>query len=206
MVAMLRRFFFSLSVVLTVTGLLMAAAPLRGQDQDQDKTHWTRKVKASQPSSRISVTILKAYNGKPIPNAAVIFHPIEGDRDKGALELKSDEDGKAVIDVIPVGDTVRLQVIANGYQTYGQDFKIDKMEMSMEVRLKRPVSQYSVYKSNGANSKSGDQKSGNSSNSSNPPAQGDTGSGSANQSHAQPNSQSAKSQNQDQSQSQPQSK
>ena len=68
----------------------------------------------------------------------MIFHPIEGDKDKGYLELKTNEDGKVVIDVLPIGDTVRMQVIAHGFQTYGQDYKVDKAEMSMEVRMKRP--------------------------------------------------------------------
>ena len=90
--------------------------------------------------------MVRDYNGKPIHDAHVIFHPIEGDKDKGALELKTNDDGKAIIDVIPVGDTVTPQVIADGFQTYGQDYKIDKPNMSMEVRMKRPVQQYSIYK------------------------------------------------------------
>jgi pyruvate/2-oxoglutarate dehydrogenase complex dihydrolipoamide acyltransferase (E2) component len=92
---------------------------------------------------------VRAVNGKPVEHAAVIFHPIEGDRDKGVMELKTNEDGKTVIDVIPVGDTVRLQIIAKGFQTYGQDYKVDKESMSMQIRLKRPGEQYSIYKTNG---------------------------------------------------------
>jgi hypothetical protein len=62
------------------------------------------------------------------------------------MELKSNEDGKAVIDVLPIGDTVRVQIIAKGFQTYGQDFKIDKPEMAIEIKMKRPGEQYSIYK------------------------------------------------------------
>lgn len=154
MVRMLRRPTFRLSVLLAAAGLVFASVGLHAQD----KTRWTRKYKTPPPSSRIEVTILKADNGKPIENAAVIFHPIEGDRDKGALELKTDEDGKAIIDVIPVGDTVRLQVIANGFQTYGQDYKVDKDEMSMEIHLKRPVKQYSIYKNGSATAQNSSDK------------------------------------------------
>ena len=111
----------------------LASLPAAAQDS-KDDSGWTRKYKTPPPSSRIEVTVLKAFNGKPIENAAVIFHPIEGDRDKGVLELKTNEDGKAVIDVIPIGDTVRLQVIANGYQTYGQDYKVNKADMTMEIK------------------------------------------------------------------------
>jgi hypothetical protein len=143
---MFRRSTLRLSILLTAASLVFASAGLHAQD----KTRWTRKIKAPPPSSTITVIVLKADNGKPIENAAVIFHPVEGDRDKGSLELKTNEDGKAVIDVIPVGDTVRLQIIANGFQTYGQDYKVDKEEMSMEIHLKRPAKQYSIYKNNGA--------------------------------------------------------
>jgi hypothetical protein len=138
---------------LMATLVLAAGSPaLRSQ---QDDSHHGRKYKTPPPSARIEVTIVKAENGKPIQDAHVIFHPVEGDKDKGYLELKTNEDGKAVIDVLPIGDTVRLQVIANGFQTFGQDYKVDKPEMSMEIRMKRPAPQYSIYKNSTANSGSG---------------------------------------------------
>jgi hypothetical protein len=62
------------------------------------------------------------------------------------MELKTNEDGKSIIDVLPIGSTMRLQIIAKGYQTYGQDYKIDKSELAFGVRLKRPGEQYSIYK------------------------------------------------------------
>ena len=45
-----------------------------------------------------------------------------------------------------MGSTMRLQIIAKGYQTYGQDYKIDKSEMAFGIRMKRPGEQYSIYK------------------------------------------------------------
>jgi hypothetical protein len=145
--AMFRRSFILASLFFALPAI--ASFPLSALAQ-KDGSGWSRKYKEPPPSARIEVTVLKAFNGKPIENAAVIFHPIEGDKDKGVLELKTNEDGKCLIDVIPIGDTVRLQVIANGYQTYGQDYKIDKAEMSMEVKLKRPAPQYSTYGSGGS--------------------------------------------------------
>jgi 5-hydroxyisourate hydrolase-like protein (transthyretin family) len=171
MKTMLRRSLLRISLFLAISGLAVTAIDLHAQD---DSGKWTRKYKTPPASARIEVTILKAANGKPIENAAVIFHPIEGDSDKGALELKTNEDGKAIIDVIPIGDTVRLQVIAHGFQTYGQDYKIDKTEMSMEVRMKRPGQQYSIYKNgNTANSDKSTAPPKNSA----PPAKDDKGSG-----------------------------
>lgn len=152
---MLRRVSVRFVVVSAALGLLLGCIGLHAQTDRRG-----RKYKAPPPASRIEVTVVKADNGKPIQDAAVIFHPIEGDKDKGALELKTNEEGKALIDVIPIGDTVRLQVIANGFQTYGKDYKVDKDSMAMEVRLNRPVAEYSIYKNN--NSGSGSSNSGNS--------------------------------------------
>ena len=150
-------------------GLSACSLALRAQDSNQHG----RKYKAPPPSAHIEVTVLKDFNGKPVIDAHVIFHPTEGDRDKGSLELKTNEDGKAIIDVIPIGDTVTLQVIADGYQTYGQSYKIDKPEMTMEIRMKRPGDQYTIYKNTGSNS-SGSGSGGSSNSSPNappPPAQ-----------------------------------
>lgn len=159
MISMLQSWFSRHSARLACAGLVMFSLALYAQDNGRRG----RKYKAPPPSSRIQVTVRKADNGKPIENASVIFHPIEGDKDKGGMELKTNEDGIASIDVIPMGDTVRLQVIATGFQTYGGDYKVDKSEMSMEVRMNRPGQQYSIYKNNNSAS----NNSGNGSNSGN---------------------------------------
>jgi len=144
------RTFLRLSVL--VAGFTLAFTSLHAGGQDSPRRG--RKYKVPPPSSRIEVTVVRDVNGKPIEHAAVIFRPVEGDRDKGVMELKSNFDGKAVIDVIPIGDTVRLQVIAKGFQTYGDEFKIDRESMTMEVRMKRPGEQYSIYKDHAGTPKS----------------------------------------------------
>jgi hypothetical protein len=107
-----------------------------------------RKYQPPPPTSDIQVTILRGTTGKPIPDAAVIFHPIRNGKDSGALELKSNEDGVVKISVIPIGDTVRLQVIADGWQTYGQDYAVTTDKKNIIVKLKRPGSQYTIYDDN----------------------------------------------------------
>ncbi len=147
MVDMLRRLFFLLTVFVAGFGLAAVALAAHGQD---DSTRRGRKYKAPPPTARIEVTILKDVNGKPIENAAVIFHPMVGEKDEGNMEQKTNEDGKTIIDVLPIGDTVRLQVIARGFQTFGDDYKIDKPEMGIQIRLLRPGAQYSIYKPHSA--------------------------------------------------------
>jgi hypothetical protein len=148
---MFQRLHFPICVLVAGIGISLSPFVLRAQN---DNYHG-RKYKTPPPSAHIEVTVLRDANGKPIENAHVIFHPTQGDRDTGSLELKTNDDGKAIIDVIPIGDTVTLQVIANGYQTYGQSYKIDKPELTMEIRMKRPGGQYSIYKNPGDNSGAG---------------------------------------------------
>jgi len=143
---MRRSFFFRLSVIVAVFGLLVSSLAAGAQ---QDNSKRGRKYKSPPLTGRIEVSVVRDASGKPIENAAVIFHPMEGEKDKGNMELKTNEDGKAIIDVMVIGDVVRMQVIAKGFQTYGEDFKIDKADMAVEIRMKRPGEQYSIYKKHG---------------------------------------------------------
>jgi hypothetical protein len=111
----------------------------------QDTTKRGRKYTPPPPTCKITVTVTKATTGKPVENAGVIFHPIKNGKDEGNMELKTNEEGKAVLDVVPIGDTVRLQIIANGFQTYGADYQIDTATKDIEVKLLRPGKQYSIY-------------------------------------------------------------
>jgi hypothetical protein len=125
--------------------LCMALLPFAAGAQ-QKVSNRGRKFKMPPPTARIEVSVVRDATGKPIENAAVIFHAMEGERDKGNMELKTNEDGKTVIDVMPIGDVVRLQVIAKGFQTFGDDYKVDKDQLSINIRMKRPGEQYSIYK------------------------------------------------------------
>jgi len=145
---MYRRSFIASVVFLSV--FTLGCGALLGSAQDKRG----RKYKAPPATAKIEVTVLKDFNGKPIENAAVIFHGIS---DSGNMELKSDEDGRALIDVLPIGDTVRLQIIAKGYQTYGGDYKIENNEIAIEIRMKRPGEQYSIYKSHPVQDQKKDQ-------------------------------------------------
>lgn len=150
MMAMVRRFHFR-QIVVVFTLFLMAGYFCAGAQESKRRG---RKYKAPPPMSRIEVTVLRDEDSKPIENAAVIFHTL---KEEGNMELKSNEDGKAVIDVLPVGDTARLQIIAKGFQTFGQDYPIDKNQMNIAVRMRRPGKQYSIYGDRGGR-KTEDQK------------------------------------------------
>jgi hypothetical protein len=140
---MFRRSHFHLRLFVTLLGVI---AVLLTASAQHDAIKRGRKYKSPPPSSRIAVTILRDLDGKPIENAAVVFHPMEGEKNEGNMELKTDGDGKTVIDVLPIGGKVRLQVIAKGFQTFGDDYDNDQAEQTIEIRMKRPGEQYSIYK------------------------------------------------------------
>lgn len=96
--------------------------------------------------SSVRFVVLKDDSGKPVRNAAVVLHPVNerGKQGKGGFELKTDAEGKTHFDGIPYG-TLRIQVIAHGFQTFGDDFNINQQEQEITVRLKRPQGQYSIY-------------------------------------------------------------
>jgi hypothetical protein len=50
---------------------------------------------------------------------------------------------------------VRLQIIANGFQTFGNDYLVNADTKEINVRMKRPVAQYSIYKGNATGDQSG---------------------------------------------------
>lgn len=104
-----------------------------------------RKFKPPPPVSRITVTVLRNDNDTPIQNAHVIFHPIENGKDRGGMELHTNDEGVAVMTIIPIGETILLQVIAHGYETYGGQYKIEKPDQAMHIKMKLPGQQYSIY-------------------------------------------------------------
>jgi hypothetical protein len=102
--------------------------------------------KPSGQASSITFVVLKDDNNKPVRNAAVILHPVgkSGKQSKGGFELKTDGEGKTEADGVPYG-LLRVQVIAPGFQTFGDDYTINQTEQVVTVRLKRPTDQYTIY-------------------------------------------------------------
>ena len=99
-----------------------------------------------EPTAVMNFLVVKEDNGKPIRNAAVIMHPVNphGQQSRGGLELKTDPDGKTSFDGIPYGK-LRVQVLAHGFQTFGEDYDVNQAKMDLTIKLKRPQGQYSIY-------------------------------------------------------------
>jgi hypothetical protein len=121
-----------------LTMLVLAGSALGQKDKDSDIDH--------EPTSILYFLVVKDDNGKPVRNAAVIMHAVnaKGKQERGDMELKTDLDGKTNFDGIPYG-ILRVQVIAAGFQTFGEDYDVEKAKTEITIKLKRPQGQYSIY-------------------------------------------------------------
>lgn len=115
--------------------------------------------KKREPLASMSFVVVKEENGKPVRNAAVVLHPVneDGKQLRNGLELKTDADGKANFDGVPYGK-LRIQVLADGFQTYGEDYDVDKPSLDLTVKMKRPAKQYSIYEEHPEEKKPEQQK------------------------------------------------
>jgi hypothetical protein len=102
---------------------------------------------AADKFSRIEFLVVRSYNGKPVRNASIVLHPVnkEGKQAKNGVELKTDLDGKTAVDSVPYGK-LRIQTIAPGLQTYGDDVEINEPQQQITIKMNRPKEQYSIYK------------------------------------------------------------
>ena len=102
--------------------------------------------KKTEPTASVNLTIVRDANGKPVKNAEVVLHMVQKGKEKQeGLELKTHEDGKAEASGLPYG-TWRIQVIAPGFRTYGQDFELNQPTHEFTIKLQKPTDQVSIYK------------------------------------------------------------
>ncbi|MEO6964414.1 MAG: carboxypeptidase-like regulatory domain-containing protein [Acidobacteriaceae bacterium] len=110
-----------------------------------------RKYKPPPPMATLDVTVLRAADGKPLENVAVVFHPVRGTKDEGNMELKTNAEGKASLTIVPIGSEVLVQVIAPGYRTFGKKYDVPTSKKSITIKMLLPNQQYSVYKKSNSN-------------------------------------------------------
>jgi hypothetical protein len=137
--------------LLASLAIFVSIAPIQARAQDEGNPkpeQHGRKYKAPPDTSRIEVMVIKDFNKKPIDGAHVVFHPVKDGKDEGNLELKTHPDGKAVIDVIPTGSSVRIQVIADGFATFAEDYQVNEADRKIVIAMIRPREQVSTYTDN----------------------------------------------------------
>ncbi len=103
---------------------------------------------ADPPMTKLRIEV-KNLAGKPIERASVVVR-FAGSRSVAKLgkkvitswEVRTNQEGVAKIPELPQG-SIRIQVIAKDYQTFGQTFEVTEPEKTVEIQLKPPQAQYS---------------------------------------------------------------
>ena len=118
-----------------ILALALALPALAGQKASSRKT------------SSVNLIVVREANGKPVKNAEVVLHLLndDGKQKQEGLELKTHDDGKAEASGLPYGK-VRIQVIAPGFKTYGEDYDLNQPNLEITIKLQKPGEQLSIYK------------------------------------------------------------
>jgi hypothetical protein len=96
--------------------------------------------------SDLTIKVVKEETGKPVRNATVVLHPLnDKGKEKGNINLKTDSEGRTAYNSLPYGK-LRVQVIARGRQTFGEDYDVNRPNQEISIKLKAPAEQYSIYK------------------------------------------------------------
>jgi len=114
----------------------------------------TLALPLSFPASADDITKLRIVvmtrSGRPIDRADVIVRfggrsiVKLGKMVRTTWEMRSSQEGVAEIPDMPRGQ-VRIQVIAKGYQTFGDTFDVNEDERTIEIKLNPPQKQYSSH-------------------------------------------------------------
>jgi hypothetical protein len=126
-------------IVLLLPAILLASAlPVFAAEEEEDET------------TRIKVEVT-TQGGKAIERASVIVRFVEGrsiaklgKKIRTTWEMRTNQEGVARMPAIPQGK-IMIQVIAKGYQTFGDTFQIEEPEKTVEIKLNRPQAQYSAH-------------------------------------------------------------
>jgi hypothetical protein len=104
------------------------------------------KKDTAEALANLRFTVVKDDNGKPVRNASIILHPVgkDGKQSRGGYQLKTNNEGLIEDQGVPYGK-LRIQVIAPGFQTFGHDYEINQASMDIDIRLKRPSDQFTIY-------------------------------------------------------------
>jgi hypothetical protein len=124
-------------LLFALAGMASAQAPA---DDSKDKT----PPKTDQ-TSRVTIEVAGGEKDTPIENASVYVKYIEERKlmkdKKLELNVKTNRDGAAHIPAAPMG-RVLIQVVADGWKTYGRWYDITDLKQTFKIHLEKPPKWY----------------------------------------------------------------
>ena len=133
------RHYRSSFVVFAFLVTLAASRPLLAQ-QDAPPP----KNSAPSPDNRLTVEVTGGDANKPVENASVYLKTVEERRlkdKKTEVSVKTNQEGIAHIPAVPLG-RVLIQVVADGWKSYGHWYDISDPKQTISIHLERPPKWY----------------------------------------------------------------
>ena len=122
--------------------ILLLVAGANGQDKNVDAR---AKADSGAKDARLTIVVTGGEDKKPIDSASVYVRYVEehklGKDKKIEMNLKTNQSGICHVPVIPPGKFV-IQVIAEGWKTYGEYYDINQTEQTINITLVRPPKWY----------------------------------------------------------------
>ena len=122
--------------------ILLIAVAANGQDKAADPN---AKADSGSKDVRLTIVVTGGEEKRPIDSASVYVRYVEehkhGKDKKIEMNLKTNQSGVCHVPVIPPGKFV-IQVIADGWKTYGEYYDINQTEQTINITLVRPPKWY----------------------------------------------------------------
>src|SRR5579864_7500276 len=129
-------------VALVACLVLLFAGPGRAQDKDANSKG---KSDADSKGVHLTIAVTGGEDKRPIDSASVYVRYVEERKlykdKKIEMNLKTNMAGIVHVPEVPRGK-VMIQVIAEGWKTYGEYFDVNQSEQTINIALVRPPKWY----------------------------------------------------------------
>jgi hypothetical protein len=122
--------------------VLLVAMAANAQDKDSDAK---AKSDAASKDVKLTIVVTGGEDKNPVENASVYVRYVEEHKHGGGkkieMNLKTNQSGVCHAPVIPPGKFV-VQVIADGWKTFGEVYDLNQSEQTIQINLVRPPKWY----------------------------------------------------------------
>jgi len=121
------------------------AAGVCAQEKPDAQAPPSKKEQAPSPGNRLVIEVTGGESNKPIENASVYVKTVEQRtllKDKKfEVNVKTNQKGVAHVPDAPMG-RVEIQIVAEGWKTYGHWYDITEPQQVIKIHLDRPPKWY----------------------------------------------------------------
>lgn len=147
----MKPLFFAAVLFLGFSSPTGVVAQDAGQNKSQDNTNQAQPAQeaaapaATPASQRLTIEVTGGANNIAVQDASVYLKYVEEKKlrkdKKYALNVKTNRDGRAHIPDPPLG-RVLIQIVADGWKTYGQYYELTDPGTVIKIHLERPPKWY----------------------------------------------------------------